>query len=132
MTVNPDSGIVIRKSDYSVDQTLFRLEEGLRMKGVTIFAVIDHSCEAARVGLHMPNTKLVIFGNPKAGTPLMIASPTAALDLPLRILISEDGEGNAWLSWNSPAYVLERHGLSPDLIANIAVVEDLARAAGNL
>jgi uncharacterized protein (DUF302 family) len=132
MTVHPDSGIVIRKSDYSVDQTLHRLEEVLRMKGVAIFAVIDHSGEAARVGLHMPNTELVIFGNPKAGTPLMIASPTAALDLPLRILISEDGAGNAWLSWNSLDYLLERHSLPRDLIANIAGVEDLARAAGNL
>src|SRR5215472_4339259 len=87
-----------------------------------LFAVVDHSGEAAAAGLKMPNTKLLIFGNPKAGTPLMLASPSAALDLPLKILISEDAEGKTWISYNAPAYLQARHKLPPELLPNISVI----------
>jgi uncharacterized protein (DUF302 family) len=98
----------------------------LRANGVTIFATVDHSGEAAKVGMTMRPTKLVIFGHPKAGTPLMIASPSVAIDLPLKILIWEDGEGQAWLTYNAPAYLQMRHNFPKELLDNIAVVERLA------
>jgi len=94
-----------------------------------LFAVVDHSGEAENAGMHMRPTKLLIFGNPKAGTPLMLASPGVAIDLPLKILIWEDSEGKVWISYNSPAYLQARHGLPQDLVQNIAVVEELAAAA---
>jgi uncharacterized protein (DUF302 family) len=95
-----------------------------------VFALIDHSGEAERVGLKMRPTKLLIFGNPKAGTPLMLASPSSAIDLPLKILIWEDNQGKVWLSYNSPEYLKERHGLPQELMQNIAIVETLATKAG--
>jgi uncharacterized protein (DUF302 family)/uncharacterized membrane protein YidH (DUF202 family) len=122
-------GIVTKPSNHSVDQTLEKLEGLLRAKGVTIFAVIDHSGEAAKVGLEMPPTKLLIFGNPKAGTPLMLAAPSSAIDLPLKILIWADAQGKVWVSYNSPAYLQQRHHLPPELLPNIAVVEALAAKA---
>ena len=88
MKSNPSSGIVTQQSAHSVDETVRKLEDALRAKGITLFAAIDHSGEAEKVGLRMPNTKLLIFGHPKAGTPVMIASPSAAIDLPLKILVS--------------------------------------------
>jgi uncharacterized protein (DUF302 family) len=91
-----------------------------------LFALIDHSGEAAQVGMKMPPTKLLIFGNPKAGTPLMQASPSSAIDLPLKILIWEDTEGKVWVSYNSPAYLRDRHGLPEELLRNISIVETLA------
>jgi uncharacterized protein (DUF302 family) len=122
-------GIIEKPSNQSVDQTVDRLKNVLRSKGVTLFALIDHSGEAEKVGLKMPPTKLLIFGNPKAGTPLMLAAPSSAIDLPLKILIWEDAQGKVWVSYNSPAYLLERHSLPPDLLENIAVVETLAAKA---
>ncbi|HXO26604.1 MAG TPA: DUF302 domain-containing protein [Thermoanaerobaculia bacterium] len=122
-------GLVTRPSSHSVDQTLERLESLLRAKGVTIFAVIDHSGEAAKVGIEMPPTKLLIFGNPKAGTPLMLAAPGSAIDLPLKILIWADAQGKVWVTYNSPAYLQQRHHLPPELLPNIAVVEALAAKA---
>jgi uncharacterized protein (DUF302 family) len=101
----------------------------LESKGVTVFAVVDHSGEAAKVGMSLAPTKLLIFGSPKAGTPLMAAAPSAALDLPLKILVWQDGAGKVWVSYNSPQYLQDRHGFPPDLTANIAVVETLARNA---
>ena len=95
-----------------------------------LFALIDHSGEAEKAGLKMPPTKLLIFGNPKGGTPLMLAQPSAALDLPLKILVAEDLQGQVWISYNSADYLKERHDLPPDLLPNIAVVETLAAAAG--
>ena len=92
--------------------------------------LIDHSGEAAKVGMKMPPTKLLIFGNPKGGTPLMLAAPSTALDLPLKILVSEDAQGKVWLSYNSPEYLKERHGLPSNLLSNIAVIETLAATAG--
>jgi uncharacterized protein (DUF302 family) len=91
--------------------------------------VIDHNGEAAKVGMKMPNTKLLIFGNPKGGTPLTLAAPSIAIDLPLKILVAEDKQGKVWVSYNSPEYLKERHGLPQDLLANIAVVETLAAKA---
>jgi len=130
MTRPGDSGIITRPSRHSVAQTVETLTAVLRTKGVTLFAVVDHSGEAAKVGMKMPPTKLLIFGNPKAGTPLMLAAPSVAIDLPLKILVWEDALGRAWLSYNSPAYLEHRHGLPQALLPNIAIVETVARAAG--
>jgi uncharacterized protein (DUF302 family) len=129
MTSNPDSGIVTLPGNRSVDQTVEKIEETLRTKGVKLFAVIDHSGEAQRAGLQMRNTKLLIFGNPKAGTPLMVAAPASAIDLPLKILVWEDDSGRAQISYNSPGYLQARHVLPPELVPNIAVVAALAAAA---
>jgi len=128
--VETHAGIVDKASKHSVDQTVDRLRDMLKAKGVGIFAVIDHSGEAEKVGMKMRPTKLLIFGSPKAGTPLMLADPHAALDLPLKILVWEDGEGKVWLSYNSAEFLKERYGLPQDLVQNIAVVETLAVKAG--
>jgi uncharacterized protein (DUF302 family) len=129
MTPNTNKGIVNKKSNHSVDETLEKLKGILQAKGVAIFAVVDHSGEAEKAGLKMPPTKLVIFGNPKAGTPLMLAAPSVAIDLPLKILIWEDTQGKSWVSYNSPQYLLERHGLPQGFLQNVAVVEMLAAKA---
>jgi uncharacterized protein (DUF302 family) len=121
-------GIVTIPSRHSVDETVRRLEQTLAEKGIELFALIDHSGGAEAVGMHMPPTKLVIFGSPKAGTPLMLASPSMAIDLPLKILVSEDESGSVWVSYNAPAYLAVRHDLPQDLLANIAVIEKLAAA----
>jgi len=123
-----DNGIVTIPSRHSVDETVKRLQETLQEKGIELFAVVDHSGEAEAVGMKMPPTKLVIFGNPKAGTPLTLASPGAAIDLPLKILIAEDKSGSVWVSYNAPAYLVSRHNLPQELLANIAVIEKLAAA----
>jgi uncharacterized protein (DUF302 family) len=125
-----EEGIVKIPSGHSVDETVDRLKAILQSKGVTLFALIDHSGEAEKVGMKMPPTKLLIFGNPKGGTPLMLASPSAAIDLPLKILIAEDSQGKVWISYNSAEYLKERHGLPENLLPNIAVVPALAAAAG--
>lgn len=125
------SDIASISSSHSVDETVHRLEELLRAKNITLFAVVDHSGEAEKAGLHMPPTKLVIFGNPKAGTPVMIAAPSAAIDLPLKILIAEDAHGAVTVSWNTPAYLAGRHGIPDSLLQNIAAAEALARAAAS-
>jgi uncharacterized protein (DUF302 family) len=125
-----EEGIVKIPSRLSVDDTVDKLETILKSKGVTLFALIDHSGEAEKVGMKMPPTKLLIFGNPKGGTPLMLASPSVAIDLPLKILVAENSEGKVWISYNSPEYLKERHGLPENLLQNIAVVQALAAAAG--
>ena len=125
-----EEGIVQIPSHHSVDETVDKLKAILKSKGVTLFALIDHSGEAEKVGMKMPPTKLLIFGNPKAGTPLMLASPSAAIDLPLKILVAEDAQGKVWISYNSPEYLQERHGLPDNLLQNMAVVQSLATAAG--
>jgi len=127
--VDKKDGIVMIPSNHSVDETVARVKSILQAKSITLFALIDHSGEAAKVGMKMPNTKLLIFGNPKGGTPLMLAAPSIAIDLPLKILVAEDREGKVWVSYNSPEYLKERHGLPRDLLANIAVVETLAAKA---
>jgi len=121
--------IVDKASHHSVDETVDRLINILQSKGITLFAVIDHSGEAEKVGLKMPATKLLIFGNPKAGTPLMLAAPTIAIDLPLKILVWEDVGRTVWLSYNSADYLQNRHGLPRELLGNIAVVETVAAEA---
>jgi len=130
MTPHSDNGIITLPSQHSVDQTMEKLQTLLRAKGVTLFALVDHSGEAAKVGMKLPPTKLVMFGNPRAGTPLMLAAPSVAIDLPLKLLVWEDAQGKVWLSYNSPAYLQQRHGVPEALLPNIAVVEALARAAG--
>ena len=125
-----ENGIIDIPSNHSVDQTVERLKSILQSKEVTVFALIDHSGEAEKVGMKMRPTKLLIFGSPKAGTPLMLAAPSIAIDLPLKILVWEDGQGQVWLSYNSPEYLKDRHGLSQDLLPNIAVVGTLAAKAG--
>ncbi len=130
MVPGANEGIVVKPSSHSVDETVDRLKSILQSKGVTLFALVDHSGEAEKVGMKMPPTKLVIFGSPKAGTPLMLASPSSALDLPLKILVSQDGDGKTWISYNRPEYLIERHGLPEELLQNIAVVESLATKAG--
>jgi uncharacterized protein (DUF302 family) len=107
-----------------------KLVSALGSKGIALFAQIDHSGEAAKIGMSMPPTKVLIFGNPKGGTPLMLAAPSVAIDLPLKILINEDAQGKVWLSYNSPEYLLMRHGFPPQLLPNIAGVAALAAAAG--
>ncbi len=130
MALGRDSGIIDMPSNHSVDQTVERLKGILAAKGVTLFALIDHSGEAEKAGLKMRPTKLLIFGSPNAGTPLMLAAPSIAIDLPLKILVWEDSGGKVWVSYNSPAYLQERHGLPLELLQNIAVVETLAAEAG--
>jgi uncharacterized protein (DUF302 family) len=120
------TGIINKSTSHSVDEALAKLQSILHAKGITIFALIDHSGEAGQVGMEMHPTKLVIFGNPKGGTPLMLAVPTIAIDLPIKILIWEDGQGKVWVSYNSPEYLAERHGLPSNLLPNLAFVEALA------
>ena len=129
MGTQAGNGIIDKASNHSVDETVEKLKGILEAKGVPVFALVDHSGEAAKVGMKMPPTKLLIFGNPKAGTPLMVAAPSSAIDLPLKILIWEDARGKVWVSYNSPAYLQERHGFPRELIQNIAMVEALATKA---
>lgn len=105
-----DNGIINKPSNHSVEQTVEKLKSILQAKGVKLFALVDHSGEAEKAGLKMPPTKLLIFGSPKAGTPLMLAAPSIAIDLPLKILVWEDVHGKAWISYNSPEYLQQRHG----------------------
>ena len=113
-------GIISKKSNYSVPQTLDRLEALLQTKGIKIFARVDHSGEAEKAGLKMPPTQLLIFGNPRGGTPVMLAAPTAAIDLPLKALAWQDGDGQVWLSYNDIAYLQRRFGLTIDDVKTIA------------
>jgi uncharacterized protein (DUF302 family)/uncharacterized membrane protein YidH (DUF202 family) len=124
-----DNGITNKASNHSVDETVEELKAILQAKGVTVFALVDHSGEAAKAGLKMRPTKLLIFGSPKAGTPIMLAAPSSAIDLPLKLLVWEDGQSKVWISYNSPSYLQRRHGFPPELLANINVVEGLAAKA---
>ena len=124
------NGIVDVPSKHSVDETVDRVKNILQSKGIALFCLIDHSGEAAKAGLKMPPTKLIIFGSPRAGTPLMLAAPSIAIDLPLKILVSEDADGAVWISYNSPAYLQARHHFPGDLLQNVAVVQTLAARAG--
>lgn len=130
MATTPENGIVKISSQHSVADTVTKLQSILQAKGVKLFATIDHSGEAEKAGLTMPNTKLLIFGNPKSGTPLMLASPSVALDLPLKILVAEDTGGKVSISYNATAFLQQRHGLPADLVPNIQVIEVLAANAG--
>ena len=129
MAPGKSSGLIDILSSHSVEETVEKLRGILQAKGITLFALIDHSGEAAKAGLKMRPTKLFIFGNPKAGTPVMLASPSSAIDLPLKILIWEDAQGKVWVTHNSTAYLQERHNLPSELLPNIAVIEALAKKA---
>jgi len=130
MAAEPDNGIVTIPSNHSVVDTLEKLKAMLQAKGITLFAVIDHSGEAEKAGLKMPPTKVLIFGNPKGGTPLMLAAPSVAIDLPLKILVAEDPAGRVTISYNAPEYLQSRHHLPVELLQNIAVAGVLAAKAG--
>lgn len=129
MTARTPEGIVELPSRHSVDDTVRRLEVFLQSRGIKLFVVVDHSGEAASAGLEMPTTKLVVFGSPRAGTPLMLAAPSTAIDLPLKILVRRDAAGQVWVAFNTPEYLRSRHGFPEQLVANVATVEALARAA---
>lgn len=124
------NGIIDVPSNHPVDETVERVKGVLKIKGITLFAQIDHSGEGEKVGMKMRPTKLLIFGSPKAGTPLMLAAPSVAIDLPLKILVWEDAAGKVWLSYNSHEYLQQRHDFPQDLAENIAVVGALAAKAG--
>jgi len=123
------TGLVDHRSPHTVDQTVERLTEMLRAKGITLFALVDHSGEAAKVGLPMRPTKLLIFGSPRAGTPLMQAVPRCAIDLPLKILVWEDAGGTTWLTTNGADYLRDRHGLPPEASAVLGAAAMLAATA---
>ncbi len=123
------AGIISKQSSTSFDQSLDRFLALLQEKGITLFSRIDHSGEAAKVGLKMPPTVLLIFGNPNAGTPIMLASPTAAIDLPLKILVWQDSAGKVWLSYNDPEYLKQRFGLSTEHAKTLAAVGNLVDLA---
>jgi uncharacterized protein (DUF302 family) len=122
-------GIVDLPSRHSVPETIARLKTLLKENAVNVFALIDHSGEAAKVGLQMRPTQLLIFGNPKGGTPLMVAAPSTAIDLPLKALAWEDAAGKVWLSFNEPAYLQQRHGFPAELVKNLAGPAALLRKA---
>jgi uncharacterized protein (DUF302 family) len=124
-----DNGIVDVASHYSVPETLARLQTILQEKSIKVFALIDHSGEAEKAGLTMRPAQVLIFGNPKGGTPLMVAAPRTAIDLPLKALAWQDEEGKVWLSYNSPEYVRQRHGFPAELIKNIEGVSALIQKA---
>jgi uncharacterized protein (DUF302 family) len=125
----PDNGLIHLKSPYSVPETLKRLESVLQGKNLTVFARVDHSGEAEKAGLKMRPTQLIIFGSPQAGTPLMVASPTLAIDLPLKALAWEDVDGQVWLTYNSPEYLKQRHKVPNELVKNITGVGALLEKA---
>lgn len=125
----PDNGMIHLSSPHSVVETLARLESILKAKGLPILARIDHSGDAAKAGLSMRPTELLIFGNAKAGTPLMVASPTIAIDLPLKALAWQDSEDKVWLSYNSPDYLKQRHDLPDNLLQNIAGIGPICAEA---
>jgi len=125
------SGIVDLPSRHSVPETIARLQSLLKENGVNVFALVDHSGEAAKVGLEMRPTQLLIFGNPKGGTPLMVAAPSAAIDLPLKALAWQDAQGKVWLSYNAPEYLQQRHGIPADLVKNIAGPAALLKKAAD-
>src|SRR5260370_8018724 len=120
-----NNGIVDRPSNHSVDEIVEKLKQILQSKGVTLFATVDHSGEAAKVGMKMPPTKLLIFGSPKAGTPLMLATPSVAIDFPLKILIWEDAQRKVWVSYNHLSYLHDLHAIPPALIQNIPLIKTL-------
>jgi uncharacterized protein (DUF302 family) len=118
--MNSGEGIISKPSKYSVPETLHRLETILESKGIKVFALVDHSGEAEKAGLKMPPTQLLIFGNPKGGTPVMLAAPTAAIDLPWKALAWQDPSGQVWLSYNDAAFIQHRYGLNDEVMKPLA------------
>jgi uncharacterized protein (DUF302 family) len=128
MPSSPDNGMVHLSSPYPFSETLRRLDSVLQSRALTVFARIDHSGEAEKVGMKMHPTQLILFGSPKAGTPLMVASPTLAIDLPLKALVWEDAGGKVWISYNSAEYLKQRHNIPDELVKNIAVIGPLLQS----
>jgi uncharacterized protein (DUF302 family) len=124
-----DNGLTQTVSRYSVDETVRRLHAAFEEKTLKVFAVIDHSGEAEKAGLEMHPTKVLIFGNPKGGTPLMVAAPSLAIDLPLKALVAEGADGKVTVTYNSPEYLQQRHGVPPDLMKNLAGAGDVIAKA---
>lgn len=129
MRSDDDNGLITCRTRHSVDETVAVLKALLEAKGITLFALIDHSGEAAKVGMTMPPTKLLIFGDPKAGTPLMLASSSSAIDLPIKVLVAQVQDGSVAITYNSPAYLGARHGLPEELLKNIAGIGTLVQKA---
>ena len=127
--MNPANGMITKSANCTVEEAVSKIKSLLVIRGITLFAVIDHSGEAEAFGMKMPDTKLLIFGNPKGGTPLMLASPSIAIDLPLKLLVAEDANGKCSISYNSPHYLQQRHRIPNDSIQNIAIIEALATEA---
>lgn len=128
VTSSSGNGMVHLSSPYSITETLKRLESTLHSRELTVFARIDHSGEAEKVGMKMRPTQLIIFGSPKGGTPLMVAAPTLAIDLPLKALVWEDADGKVWVSYNTAEYLKERHNIPDELVKNIAVIGTLLQS----
>jgi uncharacterized protein (DUF302 family) len=129
MAPTQNNGMQHLSSPYSVPETLKRVETLLQEKGLTIFCRVDHSGEAEKAGLKMQPTQLILFGSPKGGTPVMVASPTIAIDLPLKVLVWEDAGGKVWVSYNSPEYLQQRHNVPAALIKNIGGAGPLLQLA---
>ena len=131
--VTPPSveGITTQISPFTVAETLERLQETMHKLNLTVFAHINHSGEAERVGLKMQEARVLIFGNPKAGTPLMIASPLLALELPLKVLVWQSNDDRVWVSYTSTAYLAARYSIPPDLTRNIAGIDGLVESVLN-
>jgi uncharacterized protein (DUF302 family) len=123
------NGLMQVASKCTVDETVQHLESILAERGLQVFALVDHSGEAAKVGMKMRPTKLLIFGSPKGGTPVMVAAPSIAIDLPLKALVAEDENGKVWVSYNAPEYLQQRHGVPEELVKNIAGVGALVAKA---
>ncbi len=129
MAPTPDNGMHHIPSPYAVPDTIRRIESVLQEKGLTIFCRVDHSGEAEKAGLSMNPTQLILFGSPKAGTPVMVASPTIAIDLPLKALVWQDAGGKVWVSYNSPEYLQQRHSVPAELVKNISGAGTLLQLA---
>ena len=125
MPAFPDNGIVHLSSPYPFPETLKRLDSLLQERGLTVFARMDHSGEAEKVGMKMCPTELILFGSPKGGTPLILASPTLAIELPLKALVWQDSESKVWVSYNAAEYLKHRHNIPDELVKNIAVIGPL-------
>lgn len=129
MSTKNDNGLITLKSKHNVSETIDRLEAVLNKKGMTIFKRIDHSAGAEKAGIKLRPTELLIFGNPKVGTPLMLCSQTAAIDLPQKALAHEDEKGQTWLSYNDPTYMAKRHHTNDCAKAVQKVTNALAKFA---
>ena len=127
--MNANNGVISQSSPYSVSETIDRLAAILQAKNITIFARIDQQVEAEKVGLSLRPTQLLLFGSPKAGTPLMVAEPTIALDLPLKVVAWEAADGKVWLSYNDSIYLQQRFSLPDELLKNIDVIAPLIHQA---
>lgn len=123
------NGTIRLRSEYSFEETFERLKSGVLSRGLIVFATINFSDDAEKVGLNMPPTRQLVFGNPKAGTPLMITSPSSAIDFPLRVVVAQDQDGKVWLTYNSPQYLKERHDIPEELLPNIVGISEIVKSA---